>query len=139
MDKTKQVWYLYANNKKALQSECVSIVSQAYIELGQKPTAETIALMGTLLADDLAHNYGRLELDEVRFAISKGIRNGDEGTSCFINVRTWNVWLRDYKKAEMLRKQQGLLTDYQAHTENVKRIGDTVKKAKQLNNGNKKN
>ena len=139
MDKTKQVWYLYANNKKALQSECVSIVSQAYIELGQKPTAETIALMGTLLADDLAHNYGRLELDEVRFAISKGIRNGDEGTSCFINVRTWNVWLRDYKKAEMLRKQQGLLTDYQAHTENVKRIGNTVKKAKQLNNGNKKN
>ena len=139
MDKTKQVWYLYANNKKALQSECVSIVSQAYIELGQKPTAETIALMGTLLADDLAHNYGRLELDEVRFAISKGIRNGDEGTSCFINVRTWNVWLRDYKKAEMLRKQQGLITDYQAHTENVKRIGNTVKKAKQLNNGNKKN
>ncbi len=132
MDKTKQVWYLYANNKKALQSECVSIVSQAYIELGQKPTAETIALMGTLLADDLAHNYGRLELDEVRFAISKGIRNGDEGTSCFINVRTWNVWLRDYKKAEMLRKQQGLLTDYQAHTENVKRIGNTIKKAKKL-------
>jgi len=139
MDKTKQVWYLYANHKKLLQSECVSIVSQAYMELGQKPAPETIALMGTLLADDLAHNYGRLELDEVRFAISKGIRNGDEGTSCFVNVRTWNVWLRDYRKTAQLKRQQGLLTDYQAHTQNVKLIGNTVKKAKQLKNGSKKN
>tara|TARA_Y100001938_G_C7821841_1_gene297015 strand:+ start:165 stop:494 length:330 start_codon:yes stop_codon:yes gene_type:complete len=109
------------------------------MELGQKPTAETIALMGTLLADDLAHNYANLELDEVRFAISKGIRNGDEGTSCFVNVRTWNVWLKDYKKGAQLKRQQGLLTDYQAHTENIKRIENTIQKAKQLKNGSKKN
>ena len=88
--------------------------------------------MGTLLLDDLAVNYGGLELDEVKYAFSRGIRNGEEGTSCFINVRTWSVWLTQYKKAAQLKRQQNLITDYQQYKEKQKQIGQTIKQAKRL-------
>ena len=132
MNKTKQIWYLYANDKKALEIGCVDIVSKAYLELGQKPTPENIALMGTLLANDLAHNYARLELAEVQFAFDKGIRNGEQGTSCFVNVRTWNVWLNDYKKSAMLKRQKNLLTDFENYKLQEKHIALTIKQAKKL-------
>jgi len=131
-DKTKQVWCLYANDKKGLEIACVDIVSKGYLELGQKPTPETIALMGTLLADDLAHNYARLELDEVQFAFSKGIRNGEQGTSCFINVRTWNVWLKDYKKSAMLQRQKNQVTEFQNYKLQQKQISHTINQVKKL-------
>ena len=102
-DKSKQVWYRYSHDRKQFNIDCIDLISKCYLELGQKPTAETITLMGSLLVDDLAVSYGRLELDEVAFAFNRGIRDGDAGTSCFLNVRTWNVWLKQYKKAALLR------------------------------------
>lgn len=132
IDKSSQIWHRYKTNRKQLNLDCIDLISKCYLELGQKPTPESIALMGTLLLDDLAVNYGRLELDEVKYAFSKGIRDGEEGTSCFINVRTWNVWLTKYKKAAMLRRQQNLITEYQQYKETQKQIGQTINQAKRL-------
>lgn len=132
MNKTKQVWYRYANDRKQFNIDCIDILSKCYLELGQKPTPETIALMGSLLVDDLAHHYGRLELEEVAYIFSRGIRNAEEGTSCFINVRTWNVWLKDYKKSEMLRRQKNLVSEYQNYKDQQKLISQTINQAKKL-------
>ena len=131
-DKSGQIWYRYKTDRKQLNLDCIDLISKCYLELGQKPTPENIALMGTLLLDDLAVNYGGLELDEVQYAFSRGIRNGEEGTSCFINVRTWSVWLTQYKKAAQLKRQQNLITDYQQYKEKQKQIGQTIKQAKRL-------
>lgn len=132
MNKTKQVWYLYSHDRKGLNLECVDILSKCYLELGQKPTPEQIGLMATILADDLANFYGSIELDEVRFAFTKGIRNADEGTSCFINVRQWNVWLKAYKKDAMLRRQQNLITEYQQYKDTQKLITKTINTVKKI-------
>lgn len=133
-DKSKQIWYRYANDKKGLTLDCIDLLSKSYLELGQKPTPETITLMATLLVDDLAHNYSSMELEEVAYAISKGIRDTEDGTSCFINVRSWSVWLSQHKKRAQLARQQNRITDYQRHTENVKLLGNTINKAKQIKN-----
>jgi hypothetical protein len=131
-DKKLQVWYRYTHDKKGLHIDCVDLISKSYLELGQKPTAETITLMATLLLDDLAHHYGSMEFDEVAYAFSKGIRDAEDGTSAFINVRAWSVWLSNHKKAAQLARQQNRLTDYQKHRDNVKYISDTINKAKRL-------
>lgn len=131
-DKTKQIWYRYANDKKSLHIDCVDLISKCYLELGQKPTAETITVMATLLLDDLANYYGSMEFNEVIFAFSKGIRDTNDGTSAFINVRTWSVWLAKHKKAAQLARQQNKITDYQRHKENIKYIAATVNKAKRI-------
>jgi len=132
MKKDKQVWYRYVHDKKGLHIDCVDLISKSYLELGQKPTPETITLMATLLLDDLANNYGSMEMEEVAFAFNKGIRNADEGTSCFVNVRSWSVWLSNHKKAAQLARQQNRLTEYQRHRDNLKYIGDSINKAKRL-------
>jgi len=131
-DKTQQIWYKYANSKKELHIDCIDVISKCYLELGQKPTSEQITLMATLLLDDLAHNYSSMTIDEVAFAFNKGIRNADEGTSCFINVRTWSVWLSKHKKAAQLARQQNIITEYQRHKDKIKAIGTTINKAKRL-------
>jgi len=119
-DKKLQVWYRYTHDKKGLHIDCVDLISKSYLELGQKPTAETITLMATLLLDDLAHHYGSMEFDEVAYAFSKGIRDAEDGTSAFINVRAWSVWLSNHKKAAQLARQQNRLTDYQKQRDHVK-------------------
>jgi hypothetical protein len=72
-----------------------------------------------------------MTLEEVYFALEKGIRQGEEA-SCFINVRSWNLWLKEHKKSEALKRQQRLITDYQKHEQSQKSIGNTINKAKQL-------
>ncbi len=131
-NKDRQVWYRYAHDKKALHIDCVDLISKCYLELGQKPTAESITLMATLLLDDLAHNYSSMEFEEIIYAFSKGIRDAEDGSSAFINVRSWSVWLSKHKKAAQLARQQNRITDYQKHRDNVKHITSTIDKAKRL-------
>ena len=68
-----------------------------------------------------------MTMNEVQFAIEKGIRDGED-TSCFINVRTWNVWLKQHKKSEQLKRQQRQITDYQKHEQNQIQINKTINK-----------
>tara|TARA_Y100000114_G_C11746994_1_gene322172 strand:- start:690 stop:1094 length:405 start_codon:yes stop_codon:yes gene_type:complete len=131
-EKKNKIWYRYTNDKKGLHIDCVDLISKSYLELGQKPTTETITLMAALLLDDLAHNHSNMDIEEVAFAFNKGIRDTEDGTSAFINVRSWSVWLGNYKKRAQLARQQNRLTEYQKHRDNVKYISDTINKAKKL-------
>lgn len=128
MDK---IWQRYNTDVKQLKNDCVDILSKCYLMLGQKPDAKQIVMMSSLLYDDLINRYSTMTIDEVRFALEKGIKDGED-LSCFINARSWNVWLKQHKKSEQLKRQQRIITDYQKHQENVKQIGNTINKAKQI-------
>ena len=122
-DKTKQVWYLYANDIKQLKGECYEIISELYVQLGQVPEAEIIVQMTNLLTNDLATNYGSMELDEVRFALNKHIRENDGPH--FVNVPTWNEALRNYKMTKALKKQTNQIDQYELYKKRL----DTLDRA----------
>jgi len=125
-DKSKQVWYLYANNIKELKRECYEIIATLYVQLGQAPEAEIVVQMTNLFCNDLATNYGSMELDEVKFALNKHIRENDGPH--FVNVPTWNEALRSYKMTKALKKQTNQIDQYEIYKKRV----DTMRKA--LNN-----
>ena len=129
-EKTKQIWYRFANDKKQLNIDCVDLLSKCYLMLGQKPDAEQIVLMSKLLVDDLSRYYSSMEIQEVTFAFEQGIKHSDNGG--FVNVRNWNIWLKEYKSKANLQRQQRQLTDYQRDKENIKLINETINKAKRL-------
>mgnify|MGYP003138334427 CR=1 FL=1 len=130
-EKSKQIWFRFNNDQKQLKVDCVDLLTKCYMMLGQKPEAQQIVIMAQFLYEDLINNYSRMTLEEVYFALEKGIRQGEEA-SCFINVRSWNLWLKEHKKSEALKRQQRLITDYQKHEQSQKAIGNTINKAKQL-------
>ena len=130
MDKTKQIWYRFSNELEHLNVECVDLLSKCYMMLGQRPDTQQVVMMAKFLVDDLSRFYGSMEMEEVAFAFEQGIRNSESGG--FINVRSWNQWLKEHKAKTQLQRQQRLVTDYQKHRDNVNQIGTTVKKAKQL-------
>ena len=129
-DKTKQIWYRFTNDRQQLNVDCVDILSKCYLMLGQKPDSEQIVMMSKLLVDDLSRYYGSMEMEEVVFAFEQGIRYSDSGG--FVNVRNWNIWLKEYKAKSALKRQQRLMTDYEKDRENQKMIGETINKAKRL-------
>lgn len=129
-DKTKQIWYRYGQDRDALKRDCVDLLSKCYMMLGQRPDAAQIVLMAKFLYEDLAKYYGSLEMDEINFIFEQGIKHSENGG--FVNVRNWNIWLKEYKKKSNLQRQQNQLTDWQKELENQKLIGLTIKEAKKL-------
>jgi hypothetical protein len=83
-----------------------------------------------MLVDDLSRYYGSMEMEEVAFAFEQGIRHSESGG--FVNVRSWNIWLKEYKAKAMLRRQQNYITDYQKNQQQQKLIDETINKAKRL-------
>ena len=130
MDKTKQIWYRFANDRESLNIDCVDALSKCYLMLGQKPDTEQIVMMSKLLVDDLSRFYPSMEMAEVMFAFEQGIRHSDNGG--FVNVRNWNIWLKEYKAKANLKRQQRQLTDYQKDRDSQKMMSDTISKAKRL-------
>tara|TARA_R100001460_G_scaffold46785_3_gene84520 strand:- start:1456 stop:1851 length:396 start_codon:yes stop_codon:yes gene_type:complete len=130
MDKTKQIWYRFTNDREQLNIDCVDVLSKCYLMLGQKPDTEQIVMMSKLLVDDLSRFYGSMEMAEVMFAFEQGVRHSDSGG--FVNVRNWNIWLKEYKAKANLKRQQRQLTDYQRDRDNQNMIGETINKAKRL-------
>lgn len=128
MDKSNQIWSRFNTDQKQLKIDCVDVISKCYLMIGQKPDAKQITIMASLFFDDIVRHYSRFTMDEIIFAMEKGIREGDDA-SCFINVRSWNLWLRNHKKSEQLKRQQNQITDFQKHQITQKQIGVTIKKA----------
>ncbi len=128
MNKKEQIWYRYTHDNKQLKTDCVDLLSKCYLMLGQKPDTQQVVLMSQLLYDDLINNYSRMTMQEVAYACEQGVRHSEHGG--FVNVRNFNIWLKEYKQSAALKRQQGLLTDYQKHEENMKLINNTITKAK---------
>ena len=64
------------------------------------------------------------------FAFEQGIRHSDSGG--FVNVRNWDIWLKEYKAKANLKRQQRQLTDYQKDRDGQRLINETINKAKRL-------
>ena len=95
MDKKKQIWYRFSNELEQLNIDCVDLLSKCYMMLGQRPDTQQVVMMAKFLVDDLSRFYSSMEMEEVAFAFEQGIRNSDSGG--FINVRSWNQWLKEHK------------------------------------------
>ena len=126
MDKSKQVWYLYANNIKELKGECYEIISTLYVQLGQVPEAEIIVKMTNLFCNDLATNYGSMQIEEVSFAINKHIRENDGPH--FVNVPMWNKALRNRKMSKALKNQTNQIDEYELYKKRVESFSKAIDK-----------
>jgi hypothetical protein len=130
MDKSKQIWFRFSNDLEQLNVDCVDLLSKCYMMLGQRPDTQQVVMMAKFLVDDLSRYYGSMNMDEVSFAFEQGIRHSDNGG--FVNVRNWNIWLKEYKTKANLKRQQQQLTDYEKNIANQNLIAETIKKAKRL-------
>lgn len=135
MDKTKKIWSRFNKDQKQLKIDCVDLVTKCYMLMGNKPETEQIVLMAQFLFIDLTEKYGNWEMDEVEYAITNGLKNSDTGG--FINVRNFNQWLKEHKKAAHLQKQKNQITEFENHKLIKKAIDNTINKAKQIDGNTK--
>ena len=131
MDKTKQIWYRWKNDLPKLKEEAVDVLSRTFFELQQKPSVEDIIALANILVDDLANNtkFSTLTMEDVQRAFSIGVRSGDSA-SVFLNVRTWNIWLRKEKENVSKKVIEAYKQNELEYIENSKMISGTIKKAK---------
>jgi hypothetical protein len=120
-DKTKQIWYLYKNDLKQLKNDCYNLLQELFIQLGQKPESEMVVILTNTFVDDLATKYASMELDMVKYALNKGLRETDPPV--FINVPTWNKFLRDFKKSEQLKRQTNQIEEYSIYKKRLETMG----------------
>ena len=124
-DKSKQIWSLYAKDIKTLKNGVYKLLSEIYLQLGQKPENEIVVMMTNSFTDDLATSYSTMELEEVKFALNKYIRENDP--PIFVNIPTLNKALRDYRKTKALRKQTNQIEQYSLYKKRVESMGKALK------------
>jgi hypothetical protein len=117
---------MYANNIQELKRQCYDIISTLYVQLGQSPEAEIVVQMTNVFTNDLANDYGSMELEEVRFALNKYIRNNDGPH--FVNVPMWSQALRDYKKTKALKRQTNQIEEYEIYKKRISSFKNAIDK-----------
>ena len=132
-DKKNQIWNRWKNDLPKLKREAVDILSRTYLEIGQKPSVEDIVTMANILVDDLANNtqFSTMTMEDVSRAFREGVRAGDEA-SVFLNVRTWNIWLRAEKKKVAKKVIEHHKKQELEYLENARLMGGTINKAKMI-------
>jgi len=138
MNKTKQIWYLYKNDLKGLKNDCYKILQELFIQLGQKPESEMVVILTNTFVDDLATKYKSMELEMVKYALNKGLRETDP--PIFVNVPTWNKFLRDFKKSEQLKRQTNQIEEYTIYKKRLETMGKHLKNREviKIGDGNNK-
>lgn len=120
-DKSNQIWYRYKYDLKGLKNECYDLINSLFIQVQQRSEADTMIVLTENFVSDIVTNYSSMELEEIRFAMNKGLRDNDP--PIFINVPTWNKFLRDYKKNKQLSKQKNQIDQFSIYKERTKSIG----------------
>ena len=123
-NKKEQIWYLYKTDLKLLKNNCYKLLQECYLQLGQKPESEIVVILTNTFVDDLATKFSSLTFNEVKFAMNKGLR--DTEPPVFINVPTWNKFLRDYKTSEALLRQKNQITQYELYQKRVKTMAKAL-------------
>ena len=125
-DKSKQIKSLYEKDPKAFTIECFNILTMFYIHLGHKSEAQIVNNLTKIFVEDLTTRYFTLELEQVKFAIEKGIKDNDP--PIFVNVPTWNKFLRDYKTTEQGRRANNQIELYTIYQKRVKSFENLLDK-----------
>jgi len=137
-DKTNQIWYLYKNDLKQLKNDCYNMLQELFIQLGQKPESEMVVILTNTFVDDLATKYATMELEMVKYALNKGLRETDPPV--FINVPTWNKFIRDFKSSEQLKRQTNQIEEYSIYKKRLETMGKQLqnREVKKIGNVNNK-
>ena len=137
-DKTKQIWYLYKNDLKQLKNDCYNMLQELFIQLGQKPESEMVVILTNTFVDDLATKYATMELEMVKYALNKGLRETDPPV--FINVPTWNKFIRDFKRSEQLKRQTNQIEEFSIYKKRLETMGKQLqnREVKKIGNVNNK-
>lgn len=120
-DKSNQIWYRYKYDLKGLKNECYDLINSLFIQLQQRPQADTLIVLTENFVNDIALKYSSMEMEEIRYALNEGLRTNDP--PIFINVPTWNKFLRDYKKNKQLSKQKNQVNQFRIYQDRIKSIG----------------
>ncbi len=126
--KQDKIFFRYKHDTSALKLDVYNLMTTSYAELGQKPDEAQIRFNAKLLYEDLSRYHGGMTISEVGFAFHTGIRDAEEGTSCFLNVRQWSVWLKKHKGNAVKNREIMNRISWGA-TEN-NQIGTTINQAK---------
>ena len=93
--------------------------------------------MTNVFTNDLANDFGSMELDEVRFALNKYIRENDGPH--FVNVPMWSQALRDYKKTKALKRQTNQIEEYEIYKKRISSFKNAIDKREIKKIGNAHN
>ena len=90
--------YYKHQQMQVLEVELVKIIRNIYFQLGHKSTAEDMAAMAKIMANDLISNpkFSVFTVEDVSTAFYNGLRSGED--KLFFNVPTYTKWLYAYKK-----------------------------------------
>ena len=82
-------------NKNELESMCIDIITQSYIDLGQKDNdVENKVMLAKTLARDLINRYSFMPFTAVKLAFENGARDTERFV---ISPATWCKWLNKMK------------------------------------------
>lgn len=82
-------------NKNELELKCIDILTQAYIDLGQRDNdPQNKVMLAKTLAKDLINRYSFMPLEAVKLAFDNGIRNTD---LFVLSPANWCKWLNKMK------------------------------------------
>tara|TARA_R100000656_G_scaffold32743_1_gene28283 strand:+ start:1069 stop:1431 length:363 start_codon:yes stop_codon:yes gene_type:complete len=75
----------------------LELIARTNFELGFKTSAETLAGLSTILAEDLitARTFFNLEFSDIQKSFHLGIRNGKDN---FMNIPTFWKWIKEHKQ-----------------------------------------
>ena len=86
-------------SKEDLILSSVDLVSKTYIELGQnKVEEETIEIMATSLAADLARMYKNFYFEDAENAFNLGVRSPITNDFIHLTVPVYMKWLRKHQE-----------------------------------------
>tara|TARA_R110002096_G_scaffold433498_1_gene652309 strand:+ start:743 stop:1111 length:369 start_codon:yes stop_codon:yes gene_type:complete len=86
-------------SKEDLILSSVDLVSKTYIELGQNNVEEeTIEIMSTSLAADLARMYKNFYFEDAEKAFNLGVRSPITNDFIHLTVPTYMKWLRRHQE-----------------------------------------
>ena len=120
-DKTKQIKYLYENDLKKLKKDCYDILQELFIQLGQKPESEMVVILTNSFVAALATKYQFMELEWIKYALNRGLRETDP--PIFVNVPTWNKFIRDFGPSEQLKRQTNQIEEYRIYKKRLETMG----------------
>jgi len=80
---------------KKLRENCVDLMSQSYMELGQRPNKEDVVSFALILATDLKLDFPNLTFDDIRQSFRQGIRNTEK---FHMTVKTYYHWIKSHRQ-----------------------------------------
>ena len=80
---------------KTLRENCVDLMSQTYLELGQRPNKEDVVSFALILSADLKLDFPNLSFEDIKQSFRQGIRNGKE---FHLNVQNYYKWINEHRQ-----------------------------------------